>query len=177
MTTAQMKTAQMTGSVLVAFGTKHGSTEEVAGAIAATLREKELEVMLRPASEVDNLEGYDGVVIGAALYMGRVHKDVRRLLRRLHSELAPLPVAVFAMGPLTMKPEDVVASRSQLDATLAKTPDVQPVVTAIFGGVVHPEELSFPFSHMPAADARDWDAIAKWAEEVAAAFAAEEAMV
>ena len=37
-------------------------------------------------------------------------------------------------------------------------------MTTLFGGAVKPEELRFPFSHMPAADIRDWEAIRAWSE-------------
>ena len=40
----------------------------------------------------------------------------------------------------------------------------------IFGGVVDPRELHFPFSHMPATDARDWAEIESWAREIASGF-------
>ena len=46
-------------------------------------------------------------------------------------------------------------------------PRVAPVAVTIFGGVVDPEQLRFPFSRMAPSDARDWDAIAAWADEVA----------
>jgi len=160
----------MRAKVLVAYGTKHGSTSEVASAIAATLAEEGLQADLRPAGDVRDLTGYDGVVLGGAIYMSRLHRDVRRLLKRFHGELSQLPVAVFAMGPLTMEPKDVEGAMKQLRAALAKTPDVRPFAVTIFGGVVHPAELPFPFRKMPETDARDWDAIEAWGKEVAASF-------
>jgi menaquinone-dependent protoporphyrinogen oxidase len=160
----------MKTKILVAYGSRHGSTSEVASAIAATLAEEGLRVDLRPAGEVHDLGGYDGIVLGGALYMSRLHTDVRRLLKRFREELAQVPVAVFAMGPLTMEAKDVAGSRKQLDRALAKVPEVRPVTVAIFGGVVRPEELRFPFSAMPGSDGRDWDAIEDWAKEVAASL-------
>ena len=47
------------------------------------------------------------------------------------------------------------------------------VAVAIFGGVVDPRKLSFPFNHMPASDARDWEAIHAWTDEVADLLAEE----
>lgn len=41
---------------------------------------------------------------------------------------------------------------------------------AVFGGVIDPERLRFPFSHMKAVDLRDWPAIRAWAAELPAAF-------
>jgi hypothetical protein len=37
----------------------------------------------------------------------------------------------------------------------------------VFGGVVDPKQLHFPFNRMPKTDARDWSEIAAWANEVA----------
>jgi len=162
----------MARSVLVAYATKEGSTREVAEAIAGTLRAEGLEVELHAAGEVGDVGGYDGVVLGGALYMARWHPDARRFLRRHRKALAALPVAVFGMGPLTLAERDVAGSRRQLERALAKTPEVHPVSVAIFGAVVDPAKLHFPFSHMPATDARDWDAIRAWAEEVAAELGA-----
>ena len=161
----------MARSVLVAYASKYGSTQEVAEAIAETLREQDLSVEVRPAGEVKHLDGHDAVVLGGAIYLGHLHQDARRFLARHRQALAELPVAVFAMGPRTLADEEVAESRHQLDHDLAKFADLEPVALAIFGGVVDPAKLRFPFSRMPASDARDWDAIRAWAEEVASAFA------
>jgi menaquinone-dependent protoporphyrinogen oxidase len=158
--------------ILVAYATKKGSTREVAEAVAETLAEHGLEVDLRAAATVADLAAYDGVVLGAALYTGRVHADARAFLRRHRDALAGLPFAVFAMGPRTLAEKEVASSRKQLDAALAKTPGLRPVAAAIFGGVLDPSQHRFPFSRMPSSDARDWDAIAAWAAEVSAALPA-----
>ena len=83
-----------------------------------------------------------------------------------------MPVAVFAMGPLTTSDDDVEGSKRQLDRALAKVSDIAPVSTAIFGGVTDPATLRFPFNRMPLSDARDWSRIEGWAREVAALVAA-----
>jgi hypothetical protein len=38
----------------------------------------------------------------------------------------------------------------------------------VFGSALTPETWRFPFSKLPAFDARDWDAIEEWTDEVAA---------
>src|SRR5207247_10002042 len=107
---------------------------------------------------------------------GRLHADARRFLARLRSHLATLPTAVFAMGPGTLEDGDVRRSREQLDRALAAVPEVEPVSVAIFGGVVDPAKLRFPFNRMAAVDARDWGEIRSWGEEVAEALSAYERM-
>jgi menaquinone-dependent protoporphyrinogen oxidase len=157
----------MSTRILVAYATKAGSTREVAEAVERTLREHGVETDLRPAADVDTLAPYGAVVLGTALYTGRPHRDARRFLHRLDAELAERPLAVFAMGPKTLADEEVAASRAQLDRALAAHSELRPEAVAIFGGVVNPARLRFPFNRMPAGDARDWDAIRAWADEVA----------
>lgn len=71
------------------------------------------------------------------------------------------------MGPLSVEDHDLESSRRQLERALAAVPEVAPFSIAIFGGVVDPTKLHFPFSRMPASDARDWDAIRDWAQRLA----------
>jgi menaquinone-dependent protoporphyrinogen oxidase len=129
-----------------------------------------LDVDVEPASSVASIASYDAVVLGGALYTGRWHRDARAFLERHRVALGTREVAVFGMGPQTLDEQDVAGSRAQLDRALARMPEVVPVAVAIFGGVVDPDRLRFPFNRMPASDARDWDAIEAWAKEVAAAF-------
>jgi menaquinone-dependent protoporphyrinogen oxidase len=161
----------MSKPILVAYATKHGSTLEVATALAVRMRIRGAEVDVRPASQVGALSPYGAVVLGGALYAGRWHRDARRFLAHHRDELGRLPLAVFAMGPLKMEPADVDASRRQLGRALAKEPDLVPMSVRIFGGVIDPAKLRFPFTHMDAADARDWNAISAWAEELVRQFA------
>jgi menaquinone-dependent protoporphyrinogen oxidase len=157
----------MTCSILIAYATKHGSTREVADSLGTALREHDLDVATLPAAQVDDLSPYDGVVVGGSLYTGRWHPDALDFLKRHRGALETLPVAVFAMGLRTMEPRDVAQSRAQLDHALAKVSGVDPFAVTIFGGVLDPRKLRFPFNRMPASDARDWDAVHAWAADVA----------
>jgi menaquinone-dependent protoporphyrinogen oxidase len=161
----------VTGSrILVAFASKHGSTREVAQAIARTLHELGQRVDCVPASSAREVTQYDGVVIGGALYTGRWHRDAMRLCKEHGRDIAARPWAAFAMGPKTLEDQDVVSSRAQLDAALAKLALRPPDLVAVFGGVVDPAKLRFPFNRMQASDARDWPAIHAWAREANALF-------
>jgi menaquinone-dependent protoporphyrinogen oxidase len=160
----------MTTSVLVAYATKYGSTQEVAEAVGATLREHGLRTEVRPACEVRTLDGYSAVVLGAALYMGHWHKDASSFLKRHRAELVGLPVAIFSLGPLTIAEKERQGSRAQLDRELAKTSWLAPVSIEVFGGVINPAKLHFPFNHMQAGDARDWTAIRAWSYKLVTLF-------
>jgi menaquinone-dependent protoporphyrinogen IX oxidase len=101
--------------------------------------------------------------------MGHLHKDAQRFLKRHRKDLAQVPFAVFAMGPLSPDQEELDKVRPQLEHALDDVPELHPIETAIFGGVIVPERLHFPFNRMPAGDHRDWDEIRRFAESLVAA--------
>jgi menaquinone-dependent protoporphyrinogen oxidase len=154
--------------ILVVYASKHGSTREVAIAIGDRLYDDGHGVDVLDAMDAPSPAGYDGVVVGGSIYMGRWHAAARRYLRRHGKLLAALPLGVFALGPLTMSDHDVYGTRKQLDAALAKAPALAPDLVAVFGGVIDPAKLPFPFKRMPETDARDWPAIRAWANDMAA---------
>jgi menaquinone-dependent protoporphyrinogen oxidase len=82
----------MSTSVLVAYATRYGSTQEVAEAVAATLRERGLAVDIGPMREVRTLDQYHAVVLGAPLYMFHWHKDALHFLARHREALTQRPV-------------------------------------------------------------------------------------
>src|SRR5207237_9563193 len=104
----------------------------------------------------------DAVVLGAPLYMGRWHKDARAFVGTHQRALERLPVAIFALGPIDDDPEHWQGAEDQLDKALEGLPELDPVDVKLFGGAIKPDELRFPFTHMPAADVRDWVAIRAW---------------
>jgi menaquinone-dependent protoporphyrinogen oxidase len=155
--------------VLVAHASRYGSTREVAETIAQVLRSRCVHADVRAAGEVEDIDGYDGVVLGGGIYVGRWHRNARGFARVFWRELSTMPVAVFALGPLDDVPEHLAGSEKQFHHALGKL-RFTPFATALFGGAVDPRKLSFPFSHMPAADVRDWDAIRGWAIGIADTF-------
>jgi len=159
----------MPGSVLVAWATRYGSTEEVSQTVAAILREQGLSVEAQPMLNVENLDGFSAVVLGCALYMSHIHPDARHFLSAHRDELIRLPVALFALGPIHNDAKEWPAARNQLHKELSKFAWFHPVAQEIFGGRWDPAKLGFPFRWLPvvraipANDARDWEAIRAWA--------------
>ncbi|MEA3458686.1 MAG: flavodoxin domain-containing protein [Candidatus Thermoplasmatota archaeon] len=164
----------MSTLVLVGYATRYGSTQEVAEAVAATLREHGLEVDIQPMRKVRTLAGYRAVVLGAPLFMFHWHKDALRFLSRHREALTERPVAIFVLGP-THDDEDEKEwqdSRTQIDKELAKFPWLTPVALEMFGGKYDPAKLRFPINLLagkePASDIRDWTAIRAWADSIRA---------
>jgi menaquinone-dependent protoporphyrinogen oxidase len=166
----------MTGSILVAYATRYGSTREVAEGIATTLREGGSVVEVQSAERVRDVGEYRAVVLGAPLYMFNWLKEARSFVARHRAALEKVPVAVFALGPTEDKEEDWRETRGQLDKVLAGFPWLKPVAVELFGGKFDPARLTFPYNlipalkKMPVSDIRDWDAIRSWASGVARAL-------
>ena len=167
----------MSASVLVAYATRYGSTQEVAETVASTLRESGLEVDLQQLRQVHSIDQYRAIVIGAPLYMFRWHKDALNFLSRYHTSLTTRPVAIFALGPFHADEKEFQGAREQLDKELAKFPWLTPEAIEIFGGKFDPEKLTFPHNlvpalkKMPASDVRDWTVIRAWANGLVSLFA------
>jgi len=164
--------------VLVGYATRYGSTQEVAEAVAATLRECGLEVDIQPMRKVRTLAGYSAVVLGAPLFMFRWHEDALRFLSRHREALMERPVAVFALGPVhdPYDEDEWQSSHDQLDKELAKYPWLTPVALEMFGGKYDPAKLRFPVNLLagkePASDLRDWTSIRDWAANLKLILAA-----
>jgi len=171
----------MSASILVAYATRYGSTQQVAEAVAATLREFGLGVEIQPMRKVRTLEGYRAVVLGAPLYIGSWHKDAQRFLSVHQEAFTQRPVAIFALGPTHKDEKEWQGSRAMLDKELARFPWLTPVALEMFGGKYDPAKLRFPdnliaalpaspIHDMPASDVRDFAVIRVWASNLAAKF-------
>lgn len=162
-----------TDPILVAYGTKHGATAEIAEAIGDALRAAGFEVDVRQASAVRSLESYRAVVLGSAVYAGRWRRDAMRLLRR--PELKDREVWLFSSGPIGEDKGDP----SEVDRWTKprKVRDLEAAIGAhehvVFGGKID-EDAGFMRKRMarniPLAlrDRRDWDQIEAWGRSIAA---------
>jgi len=166
----------MSDTVLVTYGTRYGSTREVAERIAATLREGGLEVDVEPARTVSSLDRYRAVVLGAPFFVGFWHKDARKFLERHQEALRRRPVAVFALGPIEAALEEaqLQEARAQIDGALEKFAWLKPAAVEMFVGKYDPAVLrgldklvakpkASPLHGVGAHDDRDWAAIKRWA--------------
>ena len=88
--------------VLVSAASKHGATAEIGDRIAAALRDAlpaGTDVDVVAAENVTTVDGYEAVVLGSAVYMGRWLDSARRLAETHAAELSTRPVWLFSSGP------------------------------------------------------------------------------
>jgi menaquinone-dependent protoporphyrinogen oxidase len=168
----------LTNPVLVAYATLSGSTAEVAEAVAATIRECGLTADVKSIRDVESLEPYGPVVVGAPLYMFRWIRPARRFVVKNRAGLAKRPCAIFALGPFHDVKKEWLEVRAQLDKEVARFPWLSPISVIVFGGKFDPKKLTFPYNlimplmHLPESDIRNWDEIRVWAGNLAREFKA-----
>jgi menaquinone-dependent protoporphyrinogen oxidase len=157
-------------TVLVAYASKHGSTEGIAQAIADRLRELGEPVEVGSVDEIREVEGFRAVVLGSAVYAGSWMKEAVEFVQRFAEALAERPVWLFSSGPLGTEVEDEEEQPRQLAEMRGI---VGPIDHRVFFGALDRSSLGFGERMLvkavkaPEGDFRDWDAIRGWAEEIA----------
>jgi len=83
--------------VLVAYATMAGSTADVARTVGEEIGQSGAQVHVLPLSEVKDVAGYDGVVVGGPMIMGW-HRAASGFLKRHRADFQRIPLAVFVMS-------------------------------------------------------------------------------
>ena len=157
--------------IRVTAASRHGATFEIAEAIAAGLGRRAIDAEARPAEGIEAIDGYDAMVIGSGVYMGRWLESARDLVQANAAALTGRPVWLFSSGPLgppdVLKPEgDPVDVADLMDVS-------QAVEHRVFAGRLDRKLLSFGEKAVvvavraPEGDFRDWEAIDGFADEIA----------
>lgn len=154
---------------LVTAASKHGSTVGLAEAVALGLRRHGFDVDVIDPDDVDDVTGYDVVVVGSAVYAGRWMRAAKDLVQRHAAALRWRDVWLFSSGPLgnppvsAEEPADAVAALSASGArghvllAGALDPDVLRLA----------ERLVVRAVNAPYGDFRDWTAVDRWVGEIA----------
>ena len=169
--------------MLVTWASKHGSTSEIAAAVARSLeacdagRASGLVASAVPVRQQPDPTGFDAVVLGSAVYVGRWREDARHYAAEHATALRSRPVWLFSSGPIGEPP---FPSDEPYDAE-----PLSQLVAArghrVFPGRLDERALTFGERAMvtamraPVGDSRDWAAVASWAGEIAVALSVERA--
>lgn len=160
-------------NVLVAYASKRGSTEEIAQAIAETLREADLSVDCVPVADVRDLEPYDAVLLGSAVYMKRWRGDAKHFLHKHAKALSQRPLWVFSSGPAGGPSDDADPSWLEPPKIVEQVEGLGAREHVVFGGRLPmrprgPIERAMVKNCPPQyRDLRDWGEIRAWAARVA----------
>ena len=162
--------------VLVTAASRHGTTTEIAEAIADVLRTARLEVDVIPPDDVQTIADYDAVVLGSGVYAGHWLKPAKAFVARHELALQGRTVFLFSSGPIGDPPrplEDPVEVAAIDETTMA-------IDHRVFAGRLVESELGagerlvIKMIRVPFGDFRSWDDITDWATAIASFVKSEE---
>lgn len=168
----------MDKNILVTYASKYGATAEIAAKIGAVLRKAGLPVEIMPVNNLQDLNSYQAVILGSALYIGKWQKEAETFLKTNEKALAGLPVWLFSSGPTGSGDSIELLVGQNLPASLQPLVDrIRPRDITVFHGYINTDKINFIEKWMiksvvkkPMGDFRDWDKINIWAAEIAAAL-------
>ncbi len=180
--------------VLILYGTRFGSTEEVSQEIAKILEKKGISsqvVNLRETKpkEWPSLEGVDGILVGSGIMMNKWTKEPEEFLKKHTNELSKGKIlGMFVCSGLAV--EDPQKARKMYVEDVSEKLGVNPNLYDAFGGVFDFSETSrmnflekkmfksavkasqkeggMTIDENGKNDLRNWDQIRRFAEEFAA---------
>ena len=163
--------------VLVTAASRHDATREIAEAIANGLTHRGVPAEAVPMDRVASVDGFDAVVVGSAIYMGRWLTTAREFIAQHSAELSSVPVWLFSSGPLG-PPEHLIPAGEPADMEQL-IGRVSARGHRVFAGRLETASLGFAERaatkavRAPEGDCRDWDAIDAFAGRVASELSAE----
>jgi len=161
--------------VLIAFATRYGSTKEVAEFIAEKIKEREIEAEISNIIDISSLEGYDAVIIGSPIYMGKWLKEGVHFVQQFSESLNRVPVALFSVGA-TLKDKNeknIKIAEKSFDVLL---PYTNPVMTGLFAGKIDKSNMNFVDKQIlkivkpEEGDFRNFDEISVWTDNLIETF-------
>ena len=158
--------------IAVIYASKHGSTREIAEGLQRVLSDRGLRAELCSVEDGVDLSGFDAVVLGSAVYMGRWLKSAREFAEARGDELTAKPLWLFSSGPIGSQPEpkDDPFGLAELAEKLGAREH------RVFAGKIDKSQLGFAERAVLKAvraeegDSRDWDEIRAWAWSIAEAL-------
>ena len=160
--------------VLVAYATGHGSTRGVAERIATRLAEAGAQVDARPVDDVDDLTGYDAVVLGSGVYNQSWIPSATEFLRANSAVLAARPVWLFSVGSFGDTHHGIGKLMRREPREIGEFQDaIHPREYRVFAGAIQRHQWPLPsrlFFHAFGGrfgDNRDWPEIEGWAKSIA----------
>jgi menaquinone-dependent protoporphyrinogen oxidase len=167
----------MGNKVLVTYATKYGATAEIAEKIGQVLRDAGFSVDVIIVHHVKDLDSYDAVVLGSAVYIGGWRREAAGFLKSNEKALAKMPVWLFSSGPTGEGDISTLLQGWHFPKALQPMADrIKPRGMVIFKGALDEDKLGFVEKWMvknvkaPFGDFRDWPAIASWASSIADAL-------
>jgi len=154
----------------VTYATRFGATQQVAEAIAETLRGKGQQVDLLPIEEIASLEEYQAVFLGSAVNYGAWLPHAVKFVKAKQEAFKDIQIALFTVHITNLGRDE--GSRRNRRAFSKEVRDLlNPIDEAFFAGKFDrrsARELMPKWAAwlVPTIDLRKWDRIRDWAQRV-----------
>lgn len=169
--------------ILVAYGSRYGSTKEIAEHIGSTLTQEGHDVDVKRATKAVPVDPYEVIVIGSGIQAGGWTKETKNFLRLNGSSLKWKKTALFVSCCDYMEKEKHEDSTKKYLHDVAEKNGLTPVAYGLFGGVfdftgkkgfiynMFMKMIKGDFEKRGIKtdgvfDCRDWDQITLWAKEI-----------
>jgi menaquinone-dependent protoporphyrinogen oxidase len=162
--------------VLVCAASRYGATADIAARIFSVLdlALDGAEVHLCAPEAVTDIDGYDAVVLGSAVYMGRWLESARALVATNATVLAERPVWLFSSGPIgrPAKPDKDPAAVAEMMTAIGAREHRLFAGRLARNGLRLRDRAVMAAVRAPDGDYRDWADIEAWAGGIATALRA-----
>ncbi len=164
----------MSDRILVAYGSKHGMTAEIAERIGKIIRDAGFEADVSPAGTAKSPADYRAVILGSGVYAGMWRRPAAKYLKAREAELAKKPVWLFSSGPTGSGDLEKLLSGWNFPGGLRAVAErIKPRGIVVFRGAFDEGQASFFEKWImkkvkaESGDFRDWPAIEAWARDIA----------
>jgi len=172
----------MDGRILIGYGTRYGSTGEIAEAMAKTAQEIGAHVdliNLKKQKPPKSLEDYSLIVIGSGIQVGKWTKEPLEFISKNLETLSKTKTALFVVCGDAASPDKCDSAQTDyLDTIVEEYPTLNPISTGLFPGVFDFSKYNFavralvksivkkemePWEEVPERiDFRNWEMVYDW---------------
>lgn len=174
-------------TVLIVYGSRYGSTEEISEKISNILENKGIKTELvdlrkTPNKEWPNLNHYDGILIGTGIKIGQWTKEVKSFVKKNKAYInsTKTPVGFYISSGFASFPERRDKVKEECVTTPLDNIGVTIPYLGVFGGVIDFSRMGWMDrsiaklvaksqfgmdSKVTRTDMRDWDMIHEFAEK------------
>ena len=168
--------------VLVTYSSGYGATKEVAEEVAKIIsNHSEFQVNLENIDNCSIINEYDAIIMGSSVRADRPLANTRDFIAEHRYELTEKQVALFVVSITASTEKGVDVAKSELSTHLIdRYPWISPISIAAFGGKINFDKLNPVMQSLVrnvmkekgvssngSFDARNWQDIRSWAEQLA----------
>jgi len=129
--------------VLIVYGTRYGSTEEVSNKIMNTLKEKGIDTSIINSKDLiadnqTNLEEYNGIIIGSGIKVGQWTKETKTFMKNNLEFFnnSNIVFGVFVSSGLASNPKKILELKKEYIEDVINQYGITADLYDVFGGVL-----------------------------------------